>query len=47
MSDSEVEHSQGKTNDVHDDELEGYTFLKTLGKGNFGKVKLGIHVLTG
>ena len=27
--------------------MEGFNFIKTLGKGNFGKVKLGIHVLTG
>lgn len=32
--------------DEFNEELENYTLLKTLGKGNFGKVKLGIHKLT-
>lgn len=26
---------------------EGYQFVRTLGDGSFGKVKLGIHLLTG
>ena len=29
------------------DKLSNYTFLKTIGKGTFGKVKLGIHKPTG
>lgn len=50
---SENEHQDMKSSqqasslEEPDDELDGYTFIKTLGKGNFGKVKLGIHVLTG
>lgn len=27
--------------------MHGYKFIKTLGKGNFGKVKLAVHILTG
>ena len=29
-----------------EESLTDYTLDKTLGKGNFGKVKLGIHKLT-
>ena len=28
------------------DSLENYTFIKTIGEGTFGKVKLAIHKLT-
>jgi 5'-AMP-activated protein kinase catalytic alpha subunit len=26
---------------------DGYEFIKTIGDGSFGKVKLGVHKLTG
>ena len=47
MSEGESEKSRTESDqETTDEQLAGYTFLKTLGKGNFGKVKLGIHSIT-
>lgn len=35
------------TSDIPTRVLAGYEFGKTIGKGTFGKVKLGKHILTG
>lgn len=36
-----------KTNELPVTTLDFYKFVKLLGKGAFGKVTLGIHLLTG
>ena len=44
---TDLKSSQVNQIEEDEDELEGYNFIKTIGKGNFGKVRLGIHILTG
>lgn len=36
-----------KTNELPPTTLEFYKFIKLIGKGAFGKVTLGVHLLTG
>ena len=36
-----------KTNELPPTTLEFYKFIKLIGKGAFGKVTLGVHILTG
>ena len=36
-----------KTNELPPTTLEFYKFIKLIGKGEFGKVTLGVHLLTG
>ena len=49
----EKEEKGGKEKDKHNEEeneafiLDNYKLGKTLGEGTFGKVKLGIHKMTG
>ncbi len=40
-------YSSLKTKDYENDILGDFIIGKTLGKGAFGKVKLGIHKITG
>ena len=44
MSEEESDHNSNEDNNK--EELENYVIIKTLGKGNFGKVKLGTHKIT-